>query len=192
MPEDYHIALPHWLSRYDQEGRRFVRSVDDRMSLAIELAARNVEDDLGGPFGAAVFESDSGRLLGAGVNRVMDQNCCVLHAEVMAIMLAQRRRAGYTLAQRGKPPCEIVSSCEPCAMCLGAITWSGVRRLVCGAREDDAFALGFDEGFKSDDWIQQLRARGIEVERDVKRDEACAVFRRYVQKGGVIYNPTVS
>src|SRR5947207_4729259 len=47
--------------------------------------------DLGGPFGAAVFETASGRLVAAGVNSVTRLQNCVLHAEVVAIMLAQHR-----------------------------------------------------------------------------------------------------
>ncbi len=183
------IKLPRWLREYGDESERRFPRLRDRMSLAIELAARNVEEDLGGPFGAAIFESGSGRLISVGVNRVTDQNCSVLHAEVMAIMLAQRRLGSFTLARGDGPPCELLSSCEPCAMCIGAITWSGVRRLVCAAREVDAFTIGFDEGFKPHDWIEQYRSRGITVRRDVMREDACAVFRRYAELGGAIYNP---
>ena len=41
---------------------------------------------------------------------------------------------------------EMVASTQPCAMCLGATPWSGIRRLVCGARDEDAEEIGFDEG----------------------------------------------
>jgi tRNA(Arg) A34 adenosine deaminase TadA len=159
------------------------------MGLVVELARRNVDEDLGGPFGAGVFEREAGRLIGAGVNRVMDQNCCVLHAEVVAIMTAQRWRGSFTLAEEGRPACEIVCSCEPCAMCLGAIVWSGVSRVVCGAREADAAAIGFDEGPKPEMWGEELRGRGIEVVRDVGRQEARGVLQHYVDSGGPIYNP---
>ena len=191
MNNDLHIGLPQWLGEYTGEYGRCFPEDEDRISLVIELAARNVEEDLGGPFGAAIFQSGTGRLISAGVNRVMDQNCSVLHAEVMAIMLAQRRLGTFTLARgSSEPPFELACSCEPCAMCIGAITWSGIQRLVCAAREVDAFAVGFDEGFKPHDWIGQYRSRGIAVRRDVMREEACAVFQRYVQLGGVIYNPS--
>jgi tRNA(Arg) A34 adenosine deaminase TadA len=83
---------------------------------------------------------------------------------------------------------ELVSSTEPCVMCLGAVVWSGVRRLVCGARDRDARKVGFDEGPKPDDWIGALEARGITVVRDVGREEAAGVLHHYVARGGVIYN----
>ena len=73
-------------------------------------------------------------------------------------------------------------------MCFGATPWSGVRRLVCGAREEDARRIGFDKGPKMPDWVASLEQRGISVARDVCRDEAAAVLRYYAEKGGTIYN----
>ncbi len=73
-------------------------------------------------------------------------------------------------------------------MCLGAIPWSGVRSVVCGARAADAARAGFDEGDKPLRWVRGLRRRGIKVARDVCRGEASAVLRRYSDTGGSIYN----
>ena len=73
-------------------------------------------------------------------------------------------------------------------MCLGAIPWSGVRRVVCGARGEDACAIGFDEGAKPMDWAGALKSRGITVVQDVLRDEARAVLTQYAKSGGIIYN----
>ena len=72
-------------------------------------------------------------------------------------------------------------------MCLGALAWAGIRGLVCGARDEDARVVGFDEGDKPADWPWLLERRGIDVTRDVHRDEAAAVLRRYVANGGRIY-----
>ena len=82
----------------------------------------------------------------------------------------------------------MVASTEPCAMCFGAIPWSGVTRLVCGARDEDARRIGFDEGPKLPDWRKALQKRGIRVTRDVLREEAVAVLDLYVDLGGPIYN----
>lgn len=183
------IMLPDWLDTYDASADLRYPTVDERMGLVIELARRNVDEDLGGPFGAGIFERDSGRLIGVGVNRVMADNCCVLHAEMVAIMQAQRARGSFTLAEEGRPECELVTSCEPCAMCLGTTVWSGVGELVCGARESDAAEVGFDEGPKPRNWERELTGRGIEVRRDVDREGAREVLRHYVDMGGVIYNP---
>ncbi len=103
-------------------------------------------------------------------------------------MLAQQVMGTHDLGAEGMPVLELVSSTEPCAMCLGAVPWSGVRRLVCAARGDDAVAIGLDEGAKPCAWEDELTARGISVERDVCRDAAAAVLRDYAESGGTIYN----
>ncbi|MDB4404481.1 hypothetical protein N9154_04015, partial [Akkermansiaceae bacterium] len=83
---------------------------------------------------------------------------------------------------------QLVTSVAPCAMCLGAVPWSGVRSLICGAREEDANAIGFDEGSKPTDWVAQLETRGITVQNDLMRDAAANVLKTYKESGGVIYN----
>jgi tRNA(Arg) A34 adenosine deaminase TadA len=158
------------------------------MGLAVELARENVLRRTGGPFGAAVFEVESGRLVAPGVNLVMGSGCCVFHAEIVAVMLAQRVVGGFDLGAPGLPQHELVASTEPCAMCLGATPWSGVRSLVCGARDEDARAVGFDEGFKPEGWEGRLEERGIAVARDVLRGEAAAVLQLYAEGGGEVYN----
>ncbi len=157
------------------------------MRLVIGLAQANIEHATGGPFGAAVFEVTSGRVVGVGVNLVETANCSIAHAELLAIALAQQETGHYDLGA-GPGAYELVTSTEPCAMCLGAIPWSGVRRLVCGARGADACEIGFDEGAKPADWADELHQRGIEVLRDVLREEARVVLRQYADAGGRIYN----
>lgn len=182
------FRLPDWLeAALPEPGRRF-ESPRERMSAAVELARRNVRRETGGPFGAAVFDRERGTLVAPGVNLVVAGRCSVLHAEVVALMLAQRSLGTHDLAAPGTPECELVTSAEPCAMCYGAIPWSGVSRLVCGARGSDARDAGFDEGEKPSDWTEALERRGIEVRRDVRRDDAVSVLRAYADGGGPIYN----
>jgi len=182
------IRLPDWIADAVPDPQRTYPTIADRMALVIDLARRNVDAQTGGPFGAGIFEAQTGRLVAPGVNRVIPGNCSIAHAEVTAIMLAQKMRGTYDLGAAGVPPMELVSSTEPCAMCLGAVVWSGVRQLVCGARGEDAQSIGFDEGPKASNWVAALEDRGITVIRDVARKEAAAVLERYVNKGGLIYN----
>jgi tRNA(Arg) A34 adenosine deaminase TadA len=182
------LKLPSWLREIARSEERTFESTEARMRFAIGLARQNVERRTGGPFGAVVFESDSGRVVGVGVNLVEASNCSMAHAEMIAIGLAQQSLGNYDLGAAGMY--ELATSVEPCAMCLGAIPWSGLRRVVCGGHGEDAAAIGFDEGAKPADWVGALRLRGIEVVRDVLRDEARAVLQQYAQAGGLIYNPT--
>jgi tRNA(Arg) A34 adenosine deaminase TadA len=156
------------------------------MGLAIALASENVRRG-GGPFGAVIVEEETGRLVSVGINRVVPEHNSILHAEVLAFMMAQRRVGSYTLGSAGLPVHTLVSSCDPCAMCLGATLWSGVRRLVCGATRDDAIRAGFEEGPVFPESYRYLADRGITTVRGVLRDEACAVLERYAATGE-IYN----
>jgi tRNA(Arg) A34 adenosine deaminase TadA len=113
----------------------------------------------------------------------------VLHAETLAIMLAQARLGTYALGSAPEESYALVTSCEPCAMCLGAALWSGVRALVSGAAREDATALGFDEGPVFAESWRYLEQRGIRTTRGVLREEAVAVLELYRATGGAIYNP---
>jgi tRNA(Arg) A34 adenosine deaminase TadA len=86
------------------------------------------------------------------------------------------------------PDHELFTSCEPCAMCLGATLWSGVKRVVYGAGREDASKLNFEEGPVFPESYQYLMDRGIEIVRNVLRPEAAAVLERYRAKSGKIYN----
>ena len=183
----FRIELPPWVEEFLGRGPQAFATEEEQMRLAIALARENVERQTGGPFGAAVFD-EKGRLVAPGVNVVVTSNCSILHAEMVAISLAQKKLARYDIGDEGRKHYALVASTEPCAMCFGAIPWSGVTRLVCGARDEDARRIGFDEGPKLPDWHEALQNRGIRVTRDVLRKEARAVLQLYVDMGGPIYN----
>ena len=157
---------------------------DSKMGLVIDLARRNVAHG-GGPFGAAVFDAGTQRLVALGANWVVAQKSSLLHAEIAAIAFAQLRVGSHSLAGGNH---ELFAGSEPCAQCLGATAWSGVRRLVCGAPAEEAEAIGFDEGPRRTDWAAQLQARGIAVTLGLYAAEARQVFRTYAARGGPIYN----
>ena len=182
MPSDTQlsIAIPAWI---DEVVASLGGSFDDdiaRMRLAVRLSRENVERG-GGPFGAVVFAASA--VIAAGVNRVLDSQLSIAHAEIIAMMRAQARLG----PQPSATPLTLVTSCEPCCQCFGAVVWSGVSRLVCGAITSDAEALGFDEGPKPDAWPETLERRGIAVQLAVCRDEAREVLAEYARRGGPIY-----
>lgn len=182
-----HVEYPDWVDSIVDWNRSYA-SDEDRMRLAIAVSRTNVERATGGPFGAAIFERQSGRVVAVGMNSVVRYNNCVLHGEIMAFMMANQALASFTLKSPNLPAHEMHTSCEPCAMCLGASLWSGVQRLVCGAARDDASVLSFEEGPVFPASYHYLEERGIEVVRNVLRDEARAVLELYRQNSGKIYN----
>ena len=157
------------------------------MRFAIDLARQNVERGTGGPFGALVVERDGGRVVALGVNRVVATSLAVAHAEIVALALSDELGR---LREQSDPraPLQLVSSVEPCMMCLGAVLWSGVASLVFGALDEDARAIGFDEGCKPREWKSEFERRGIEVVAGVEREAARGVLALYAARGGAIYN----
>jgi tRNA(Arg) A34 adenosine deaminase TadA len=181
-----HLTLPPWV--HDEvDAQRIYADTDAQVGLAIDLSRRNVAHGSGGPFGAAVFDA-GGRLVGIGVNRVLAHQCSAAHAEVLALATSQQRLQRFRLDLGGEQPgFRLATSAQPCAMCYGALFWAGIDAVAMGARGEDVQTLaGFDEGPLPADWRGELERRGIGVERDVRRDEACAVLRRYGESG-VVY-----
>ena len=177
------IDLPAWVEAATAGGQTF-RDDHDKMALVIRLAEENATRGEGGPFGAAVFELGSGRVVAAAVNRVVQASSFVLHAELLALMFAQQRVGSSTLRTPGGPGHELVTSCEPCAMCLGATLWSGVSRLVIGAERADAMSVGFEEGPVFAESYAYIAERGVETVRGIRRDEAARLLHAYRNSGG--------
>ena len=185
-----HLTLPAWVHEHVDADRTYP---DDgaKVALAIELSRLNIESRSGGPFGAAVFGPDD-RIVAVGVNRVLPQQCSLAHAETMAYMLAQQRtqRSRLNELEDGTRvgPFTLATSAQPCCQCYGATFWAGVDRLLIGARSEDVESLTeFDEGPLPADWIGELQKRGIEVVRDLHRDDARAVLKQYGELGGTFY-----
>jgi tRNA(Arg) A34 adenosine deaminase TadA len=186
-PTSVSLTLPPWLNAM-LRGEIAMRDPEQRMRWVIGLSRRNVAERTGGPFAAAVFERESGRLLGAGVNRVEPLNLSPAHAEITAIAFAQQRLKTYDLDSCGSGS-ELATSSQPCLMCLGAVLWSGVTRLTYAAAADDVEGiLGFDEGPLPRDWQGELQKRGITVAGEFLRAEAVEVLDLYRARAGTVYN----
>lgn len=140
---------------------------------AIELSRSNAETAFGGPFGAVVVRD--GQIVGEGSNRVTADHDPTAHAEMVAI-----RRACAHLGTHDLKGAVIYTSCEPCPMCLTAILWARIDRMVFANTRADAAAIGFD-----DDWFYRQVALPIDA-RDLpaKRllaPEARAVFHLWAE-----------
>lgn len=181
------LQLPEWLESYATKWQPG-GNTSERMRFVISAAEQNIQHQTGGPFAAAIFTIEGGELLALGVNLVSSLNNAILHAEIIAIMLAQQKLGHFDLGAEQFPRHELVSSSEPCAMCIGATGWSGVHKLIFGATVADAEAIGFDEGPISPTWKQELTTRGIKITAEVERERARQVLQHYKQNGGMIYN----
>ncbi|MCU1687475.1 MAG: tRNA-specific adenosine deaminase [Amycolatopsis sp.] len=104
---------------------------------AVRLATDNVTAG-GGPFGALIVRD--GELLATGTNQVTPNLDPTAHAEVVAIRAACQLIGDFKLTG-----CVLVSSCEPCPLCLSAALWARVDKVIYAADRDDAAKAGFDD-----------------------------------------------
>jgi len=103
------------------------------LTTCIRMACENVINGTGGPFAALVIRD--GQIIGRGTNRVTSSHDATAHAEVLAIRDACKNTGSHDLSGS-----VLISSCEPCPMCLGAVYWAGIQEVFFGADRDAAAA----------------------------------------------------
>lgn len=107
------------------------------MEEAISLATNSVLNG-GGPFGALIAKG--GEIVAIGNNQVTSNLDPTAHGEVSAIRAACQKLGTFSLEG-----CVLVTSCEPCPMCLSSALWARVDRVLFSADRDDAAVAGFDD-----------------------------------------------
>jgi tRNA(Arg) A34 adenosine deaminase TadA len=186
---EFTLSLPDWVVEELKRLPAHIPILEERMAAVIRFSRLNFEHGTGGPFAAGVFERNSGKLLVIGVNRVMASNCSSAHAEVMALSLAQKLLGTYDLGGPDLSAHQLVVNWRPCAMCFGAVLWSGVRSLViAGSGPELEEITGFDEGPVHPDWEAELAKRGIALVDNVLTEEALQVYRDFAASGNIVYN----
>lgn len=142
---------------------------EDFLRRAIELSRTNADSADGGPFGAVVVRD--GRIIGEGCNQVTASHDPTAHAEMVAI-----RRACAHLGTHELSGAVIYTSCEPCPMCLAAILWARIDRMVYANTRTDAAEIGFDDAWFYEQVCAPIDMRALPA-HNLLRHEARAVFR---------------
>lgn len=131
-----------------------MKAKDEKYSLeAIRISKENVEKG-GGPFGAVVVKN--GEMIGRGGNRVTETNDPTSHAEINAIREASGKLNSFDLSG-----CTIYCSCEPCPMCLSAIYWAKIGKIVYSNTREDAMKAGFRDTYIYDELCKPVTNRKI-------------------------------
>ncbi|GGW93497.1 nucleoside deaminase [Streptomyces chartreusis] len=134
------------------------------MWLAIEQARRNPK----WPFGAVIVHTRTGEILAGGVNTGTDSP--LLHGEVVAMNDYVRRQGN-----QGWADATLYTTGEPCSMCMSAMAWANLRRVVWASSIDDIRSTGI---------IQiDLTARQV-------ADAASSFYTPQLLMGGVLANHT--
>lgn len=148
-------------------------SVNDKeyMKLAIDLSKKAYY-----PYGAIIVKDNE--IIGRSDTGVPVSKTAYSHAELRAIEDAMEHLGGHLCAEGGKG-CTIYSSCEPCAMCMGAILYTGIERLVYGATLEDSKECVNDILAHADDVASICKNRKISITPECERDEAVKVLKKW-------------
>ena len=134
--------------------------------LEAEAAAEKGEVPVG-----AVIVLD-GKVIASGHNRSVTMSDPSAHAEIVAL-----RAAGSSLGNYRMPEATLYVSMEPCVMCTGAIVQSRIKRVVFGAYDPKAGALGSVEDLSDS---RALNHR-FEINGGVLADESANLLKRFFQ-----------
>lgn len=126
------------------------------------------------PFGAIIVRG--GQLICAAHNSVWRDCDPTAHAEVNAI-----RAAAKILATIGLHGCDMFTTCEPCPMCLSALHWAKIDRVVFGAAIQDATAAGFSALAVPARVLAEMGRSPLRVEGPMLADECRELFQQWLK-----------
>jgi len=141
----------------------------------LRLAIRSAREGIAAgqsPFGSVIVRG--GAVVAASHNTVWRDTDPTAHAEVNNIRAAARALGSIALAG-----CTLYSTCEPCPMCLSAIHWAKVHRVVYGAAIADAAAAGFSELRVAAQELARMGGSPVVVEGGLLAEECRALFEEF-------------
>jgi tRNA(adenine34) deaminase len=148
---------------WDAHDEKFMRAAIGEAKVAASV------DEV--PVGAIVVRN--GEIIGAGLNRSVQDADPTAHAEIIAIRAAARSEKNYRLSDA-----TLYVTLEPCAMCVGAMLHARIRRLVFGAYDEKAGAAGSVLDLCDH---RQMNHR-IEVNGGLYADQCAGLLQRFFEK----------
>lgn len=155
--------------------------MNEILRLAMEQARKTMNENIGGPFGAAVI-AENGEILAVTSNSVLRDNDPTAHAEVNAIRAACKKIGSYDLSG-----CVLYTTAYPCPMCLSAIIWANIKKVYFGCRPEDAEHIGFRDDFMYRFIEAECRDKSVLDMAELDRADCLKLFEEYQQKAKTIY-----
>lgn len=155
--------------------------MNEILRLAMEQARKTMNENIGGPFGAAVI-SETGEILAVTSNSVLRDNDPTAHAEVNAIRAACKKIGSYDLGG-----CVLYTTAYPCPMCLSAIIWANIKKVYFGCRPEDAEHIGFRDDFIYRYIENKCNDKSVLDMVELDRADCLKLFEEYQQKSKTIY-----
>ncbi len=150
------------MSDWSEQDEKFMRAARAEAKVAASVGEV--------PVGAVVVKN--GELIGAGLNRSIQDADPTAHAEIVAIRAAAQAEENYRLNG-----VTIYVTLEPCAMCIGAMIQARVARLGFGAYDEKAGAAGSVLDLAD---MRQLNHQ-IEVNGGLQEAECAAALKRFFE-----------
>jgi guanine deaminase len=151
----------------------------DIMKLAIDEARKTMNENKGGPFGAAIIDK-KGNIISVASNLVLESHDPTAHAEIVAIRDASKKLKTHDLSG-----CILYATGYPCPMCLSAIIWANIKEVYYATDLKDAENIGF-----RDDYIYNyIKGKNNEILKlnQLGREQAIKLFEEYKDKNKTIY-----
>lgn len=155
--------------------------MNEILRLAMEQARKTMNENIGGPFGAAVIAAN-GEILAVTSNSVLRDNDPTAHAEVNAIRAACKKVGSYDLSG-----CVLYTTAYPCPMCLSAIIWANIKKVYFGCRPEDAEHIGFRDDFMYRFIEDKCKDKSVLDMAELDRDDCLRLFEEYSKKNKTIY-----
>ena len=149
------------------------------MELAVKEAKKTMNQNIGGPFGAAIVKD--GKVICVASNTVLGTHDPTAHAEVNAI-----RKAGEKLKTHDLTGCTLYATGYPCPMCLSAIIWANIKEVYYGTDLEDAESIGFRDDFNYD-FIKNNNEGKTLVIKNISKKKCLELFEEYEEKEKEIY-----
>lgn len=155
--------------------------MNEILCLAMKQARKTMNENIGGPFGAAVI-AENGEILAVASNSVLRDNDPTAHAEVNAIRAACKKIGSYDLSG-----CVLYTTAYPCPMCLSAIIWANIKKVYFGCRPEDAEHIGFRDDFIYRFIEVKCRDKSVLDMAELDRTDCLKLFEEYQKKAKTIY-----
>ena len=154
---------------------------NEAMKLAINKAKTTMNENIGGPFGAAIIDKE-GNIIAVNSNRVLADHDPTAHAEVTTI-----REACKVVDTHDLSDYIMVATGYPCPMCLGAMIWANIKVCYYGNAPEDAEKIGFRDDFIYDFINNGRKDENIMKFEQIEHEECEKLFKEYYEMEKEIY-----
>lgn len=135
--------------------------IKDVFKNASNLACKNVNENIGGPFGAGIIQKidKNYKILTVESNTVICSKDATCHAEINAI-----RKASKLLDRFNLDDCILVTTAKSCPMCLAASCWAKIPIIYYGTDYKEAITSGFDD----DNIAKYIKGENQKIIKEIK------------------------